>query len=493
MRSDALKTLVFCTSYTGRRDRPWEDWEVRYKRWLRAIRFSTLDYDQILIVDDGSPTLPKWPDTSILTALTPSQPIEPVVIFHFGDNLGRLSGHDYPGWYRSFVFAAEYARTFGFEKVIHIESDAFLISARMQRYCNEITDGWVTFRGPRHNYPETGIQVIAGSNLQRFNQISCLLYDEYRGRPIETLLPFTRVETAFVGDRYGEYLSYVPPDADWTMQTYVPSVYSDQYHWWILDKRHKDERMPYQKEVGPELQHTGVRYLEFMHTLSIALATRSYFEIGTNIGNSLKAIQCDAVCVDPQFKVSQNVLEGRRRAHFFQTTADDFFSHYNLGAFLPGGPDLAFLDGLHHFEALLRDFTNTERQCHARSVILLHDCLPQNERMAERKFRFDESEDTRTRLDWTGDVWKLLPILRKYRPDLRCIVFDCGPTGLVACSRLDSYSSELSKNYEKIVEEFHAVALCEFGLSQLWMQYPMIDTRKLSENRDKLPELLFGS
>src|ERR1700729_1296872 len=104
MRSDALKTLVFCTSYTGRRDRPWEDWEVHYKRWLRAIRFSTLDYDQILIVDDGSPTLPKWPDTSILTALTPSQPIEPVVIFHFGDNLGRLSGYDYPGWYRSFVF-----------------------------------------------------------------------------------------------------------------------------------------------------------------------------------------------------------------------------------------------------------------------------------------------------------------------------------------------------------------------------------------------------
>jgi hypothetical protein len=198
------------------------------------------------------------------------------------------------------------------------------------------------------------------------------------------------------------------------------------------------------------------------------------------------------VCVDPHFKVTQNVLEGRRRAHFFQTTPDDFFSHYSLNTFLPGGVDLAFLDGLHHFEALLRDFMNTERQCHDRSVVLLHDCLPLNERMAERVFRYDETEHGSTRQHWTGDVWKLLPIFRKLRPELRVVVFDCGPTGLVACTGLDPYSSVLRDDYQKIVDEYSPLTLGDFGLSRLWMQYPLIDTQQLSANISDLPELLFG-
>ena len=195
----------------------------------------------------------------------------------------------------------------------------------------------------------------------------------------------------------------------------------------------------YRKEIGPQLRHDGIGYLNFMATLSQHLRCRNYFEIGTAAGHSLRAFRCDAVCVDPRFKVSQDVLQGRRRAHFFQMTSDAFFNHYSLRLFLPGGADVAFLDGLHHFEALLRDFINTERFCHDRSVILLHDCLPLNERMAERDFREDEAEDADTRTAWTGDVWRLLPILQKYRPDLRVQQFDCGPTGLIACTRLAPY------------------------------------------------------
>jgi hypothetical protein len=36
------------------------------------------------------------------------------------------------------------------------------------------------------------------------------------------------------------------------MQTYVPSAFSEAYHWWIRDRATKEERMKYQKEVGPE-------------------------------------------------------------------------------------------------------------------------------------------------------------------------------------------------------------------------------------------------
>ena len=495
---DRKRTLVFCTAFAGRSDRPWDNWSVRYKRWLAAIRTSKLYFDQVLIVDDGSPSVPDWQDTVVLSLLPAERPLEPVVIFHFPDNLGRPSVYDYPGWYRSFMFAATYARAYGFDKLIHIESDAFLITERIQLYCNEIADDWVTFFGPHHGYPETGLQIIAGKGLTQLNLISAIPYEEFKGRPIETLLPFTRVETKFVGDRYGEYLGYVPPEADWTMQTYNRSASSAKYYWWLGGTRQEEKSMKYQKEIGPVqdgpgLRHTGVPYLDFMNALSGCLATRSYFEIGTDIGNSLKAVKCDAVCVDPHFKVQQDVLQGRGRAHFFQTTSDDFFAHYNLNAFLPGGVDLAFLDGLHHFEALLKDFINTERYCRSSgSVILLHDCLPLNVRMAEREFRFDETEDGDTRHAWTGDVWKLLPILRKYRPDLQCLVFDCGPTGLAACSGLNPYSSILSDNYDKIIEEFTSLSLTEFGLPRVWMQYPMIDSRKVLENQDDLPQLLFG-
>jgi len=248
----------------------------------------------------------------------------------------------------------------------------------------------------------------------------------------------------------------------------------------------------YRKEIGTELKHTGVEYLDFMATLSLNLSCRSYFEIGTDTGNSLKAFRCDAVCIDPHFRVSQDVLEGRRRAHFFQMTSDEFFEHYDLKTYLPRGIDVALLDGLHHAEVLLREFINTERFCHDRSVILLHDCLPLNERMAERAQRVDETEDPATRYWWTGDVWRLLPILRKYRPDLRVQQFDCPPTGLIACARLDPYSRVLSEQYQSILDEFGKSSLSDFGFGRLWNLFPTIDTAKLTGEPSDLPAVLFG-
>ena len=171
--------------------------------------------------------------------------------------------------------------------------------------------------------------------------------------------------------------------------------------------------------------------------------------------------------------------------------SDDLSEHEDLKRYFVRGVDLAFLDGLHLFEALLRDFTNTERFCHDRSVILLHDCLPLNERMAEREMRIVETEDQSTRLHWTGDVWKLLPILRKYRPDLRLLQLDCPPTGLVICTGLDPYSNVLTQNYKAIVEEFSHMPLEEFGIQRLWQHIPAVDSRKLSASPADIPAVLF--
>ena len=69
----------------------------------------------------------------------------------------------------------------------------------------------------------------------------------------------------------------------------------------------------------------------------------------------------------------------------FAQTSDAFFASHDLGSELGGVPvDLAFIDGMHHFEYALRDFTNLERFCTRVSVILIHDCYPFDRETAER-------------------------------------------------------------------------------------------------------------
>jgi hypothetical protein len=83
--------------------------------------------------------------------------------------------------------------------------------------------------------------------------------------------------------------------------------------------------------------------------------------------------------------------------------------------------DVAFLDGMHLFEYLLRDFIHTERVCDRNSVILLDDCLPVNIEMTDGERRPDLRKDAELASWWTGDVWKVVEILRELRPDLRIV------------------------------------------------------------------------
>ncbi|GAN78358.1 class I SAM-dependent methyltransferase [Acidisphaera rubrifaciens] len=218
------------------------------------------------------------------------------------------------------------------------------------------------------------------------------------------------------------------------------------------------------------LRHDGIDYITFLEGLDQALGPQSYFEIGTNTGRSLAAFSCDALCVDPVMQVDGNPMRTRKQLFWMQMTSDEFFRRHTIRHFLPNGPDIAFLDGMHRFEYLLRDFINTERECHPRSIILLHDCLPTNTRMAERVPRLDETEHVATQGCWTGDVWRMLPILRRWRPEMRLVVLDCPPTGLVACMNLDPRSRVLDANYYAIVEAMTKVDLPEYGLDRLWTE-----------------------
>lgn len=231
-------------------------------------------------------------------------------------------------------------------------------------------------------------------------------------------------------------------------------------------------------------EFNGINYFQFLNLLSKNLQPKTYFEIGTQNGYSLSQIDCDAVCVDPQFQISSNVWNSRKQTHLFQMTSDEFFRNTNfISTLWPQGIDLAFLDGLHRFEALLKDFFNTEKLCHSQSVILLHDCLPTSTAQLPRW--------SDTGINWTGDVWKLLPILKKYRPDLRVHLLDCPPTGLVSITNLNPKSTVLQDNYYKIVDEFAQLDLDDQGIVSLRNVYPMIHSEEFVNIRSDW-NLLFG-
>lgn len=205
---------------------------------------------------------------------------------------------------------------------------------------------------------------------------------------------------------------------------------------------------------------TGLDYLRFLEAMHVSLAPAWYMEIGTETGASLARSKSRSVSVDPNFILKHDVWTNKDELHLFQTTSDAFFAEGHLDR-LGARFGLAFLDGLHWYEYLLRDFINTEKYMEKGGCIVLHDCLPWSEEMADR----DRSKVGRK--SWTGDVWKVVPILQKYRPDLTVEVFDAAPTGLVVVRDLDPTSRTLSENYNEIIAEFdHHNDLEQYLLTQ---------------------------
>lgn len=223
------KTLVFCTSYS---ETPLL-WTTRYRVWLNAIRGSEIEHDHVLLVDDASPVLPEWPDTHVTNHLRDGLASTGITLFRFDWRLGRQGRHVYPGWYRSFCLAARFAEVHGFDKVIHIESDGFIISSRMQKYINGVSDDWVAPSIQSHAMPESAIQIMAGRSLHAYFQFARRQYGEIVGAAAENIIPFTRIEESFIGSRYGETLHHVPPEADFVTQTNPAMRGKREYYWWI--------------------------------------------------------------------------------------------------------------------------------------------------------------------------------------------------------------------------------------------------------------------
>jgi Methyltransferase domain len=198
----------------------------------------------------------------------------------------------------------------------------------------------------------------------------------------------------------------------------------------------------------------------FLAALHDRLQPSTYLEIGVNTGKSLALSRVPSIAVDPAFSVTSEI---RADVHLVRATSDDFFArpdpleHFRgrsrasaneVAAPAPGAErepppiDLAFIDGLHLFEFAFRDFMNVERYSAPASVIVFDDMLPRT---------VEEAARNRTTRAWAGDVYKVIGVLRRYRPELLVIPVDTRPTGLLVVLAPDAASTVLRERYDEIL------------------------------------------
>jgi hypothetical protein len=178
------------------------------------------------------------------------------------------------------------------------------------------------------------------------------------------------------------------------------------------------------------------------------LKPRTYVEIGVETGASIRlaAPETLAVGIDPEALITSRLAPNVR---ICCQTSDEFFARDDLAAQLDGLPvDLAFIDGMHHFEFALRDFMNLERLSAPGATILIHDCFPHDRMTAERERHFTF---------WSGDIWRLILLLKKYRPDLLVHTIATPPTGLGVVRKLNPASRFIAENLQRLCDEFVAL------------------------------------
>lgn len=189
---------------------------------------------------------------------------------------------------------------------------------------------------------------------------------------------------------------------------------------------------------GSPEEEIGIGTLDKYQTLRKIhddLKPNLYLEIGVQKGRSLNLARCEAIGVDPNPRTTAKLNQT-----IYPITSDKFFATDPQIS-----PDLIFIDGLHLFEQALKDFINCEKISHSNTTILIDDIFPAHPAQAlrERKTR-----------KWTGDVWKVLAILKKYRSDLSLETLDVNPTGLLIVKSLDSSNTFLNDHYDSIIDEY---------------------------------------
>lgn len=218
----------------------------------------------------------------------------------------------------------------------------------------------------------------------------------------------------------------------------------------------------------------GDGYRKILKLIHHLLKPATYIEIGVRKGKSLclAAPPTISIGIDPEPSIEYGFSA---QTDIYRMTSNEFFAKYNLSEVINADHfSLAFIDGLHLFEQCLSDFINLERFAARSSVILLHDCIP-----------FDTITSARERMTgfYSGDVWKMLPILKRCRPEVDFFTIETPPTGLGVFTNLSAASPVLGDCYQEVVAEFVGLNYDFFVANRESFLHSLENSREAIERR----------
>jgi len=204
-----------------------------------------------------------------------------------------------------------------------------------------------------------------------------------------------------------------------------------------------DPREAVMHNIVASMRFPGPNYYEVLRWLHQDLRPESYLEIGVFRGHTLTLAMPPtlALGIDPFPEVEDR---WKTETHVLQMASSEFFAKHTLREFF--GTDrfsFAFVDGLHRFEQAIDDIFNLEVYAQPESVIAVHDTIPLDEKTAARE---------RRATFYTGDVWKVIPFLKCYRPDLELITVRTGPSGLTLIRRLNPSRRRSKEEIEALTQ-----------------------------------------
>jgi len=189
-----------------------------------------------------------------------------------------------------------------------------------------------------------------------------------------------------------------------------------------------DLRAAAMHEIVASMRFPGPNYYEVLRWVHEDLKPEVYLEIGVFRGNSLRLATPPTIAlgIDPAPEVE---LGWTAQTHVLPITSREFFARHTLEEFFGANYfSLAFVDGLHEFEQAVEDIFDLLIYARPESVIAVHDTIPLDEKT---------STTQRHTMFHTGDVWKVIPLLKHSRPDLELITVRTGPSGLTLIRQLN--------------------------------------------------------
>ena len=231
-----MKTLIFCTSYFDTE----ELYLKRYQKWIDYYNNHPFTNDKKMYLIDDSSDLEVMTDDVVHIIkegqLGDFQETNKINLYSFNNRKGLNWSHNSAnneGWWRSFCASLEIAEKYNYEKIVHIEADAFLISNRMFDYINSLKTGWTGLWANKYCFPESCIQVICKDQFDNFRDFASCGYHELSKMGLaEKVIPFTYVERRFLGDRYGEKSNMQMEGLDYFCQTKLDTIITPE----ALDK-----------------------------------------------------------------------------------------------------------------------------------------------------------------------------------------------------------------------------------------------------------------